>query len=413
MNATKQEEALRSIGKYQVVAKLAEGAVSVVYKCRDPKMGATVAIKIASVALARDKVLLKRFEQEYKTTANLSHPNIVRALEFGWEGQRPFIVMELVDGEDLWARIDRLGKLNEAEAVDYIIQVSKGLHEAHKGGIIHRDLKPDNILLAMDGQAKLADLGLSKDLEMDLGLTRDNHGLGTPNFIAPEQFADAKHSGVRSDIYALGATLYMAVTGQLPFAGDDLGEILKMKVGDKLVAPRKLVPTLSEPVDWAIRRAVLADPVRRFSSCPEFIAALLGEIKAPTARANAKPRNAPRASAAQAAKLDRERRTAMRYECALPTTCTINPSVHCDAPEEEPQADAQVCDLSAGGIGLLLARRFEPGSILTIVVSSESGHFQRTRDLRVLRVTKADGQGWFLAGTLLEKFSKDELRQLL
>jgi len=271
-----QKGPLRTIGKYQIGAKLADGLMGRVYKGYDPVSGETVAIKLASVALSRDPVLLKRFEQEFRTTSNLDHPNIVRGLEFGWKDSNPYIVMEFVDGEDMWVRIERLGRLTEAEAVSYLTQVAQGLHEAHKHGIIHRDIKPDNILLTMDGQAKLADLGLSKDLETDLDLTRPNKGIGTPNFIAPEQFADAKNAGVRCDIYSLGATFYMALTGQLPFAAPTLSAILKKKVANDLIAPRNLVPDLSTPVDWAVRRALMADPQRRFASCPEFIAALSG-----------------------------------------------------------------------------------------------------------------------------------------
>ncbi len=413
MNSTLQASGPRTIGKYQIVAKLARGNISTVYKGNDPTTGETVAIKVASLALAKDKVLLKRFEQEFRSTSNLCHPNIVRGLDFGWEGPLPFMVMEFVDGEDLWARIERVGRLSETEAIGYAIQVAEGLHEAHKNGIIHRDLKPDNILLTKDGQAKVADLGLSKDLESDLELTCDHHGLGTPNFIAPEQFSDAKHSGVRCDIYSLGATLYMALTGELPFAGTNLASILKMKLADDLIAPRKLVPSLSEHVDWAIRRAILADPARRYASCPEFIAALRGEVKGSAATVTAKPRLPVQRISAKAAKLERERRTAMRYECALPTTCTINPSLHPDASEVESQTDAQVCDISVAGIGLLLARRFEPGTVLKVVISNAKGDFAQTREVQVLRVTKADGKGWFLAGILLKKLAKKELRQLL
>src|SRR5262249_3135197 len=149
--------------------------------------------------------------------------------------------------------------------IDIITQAASGLHEAHKHGIIHRDIKPDNIMLTKNGQAKLADLGLSKDLEGKEDLTRPNHGLGTPNFIAPEQFGDAKNANIRCDIYALGATLYMALTGQLPFAGSNLTSIMTLKLANDLTSPRKLVPTLSEPVEWAVRRAVQTDPNRRFA----------------------------------------------------------------------------------------------------------------------------------------------------
>src|SRR5262245_26068595 len=125
----------QTIGKYQVIAKLSEGSMGTVYKAMDPGRGAMVAIKVAANALLRDKVLLQRFEQEFRSTSNLRHPNIVRGLEFGWEGPKPFIVMEYVDGENLRSAIERRGQIPEAEAINIIKQVAEGLHEAHKHGI--------------------------------------------------------------------------------------------------------------------------------------------------------------------------------------------------------------------------------------------------------------------------------------
>jgi serine/threonine protein kinase len=418
MSRTSNPRAKRTIGKYHIVAKLAEGAMSAVYKAHDASTGATVAIKVASAALTRDPVMVKRFEQEYRSTSNLCHPNIVRGLEFGWEGNRPYIVMELVDGEDMWTRIERLGKLTEAEAIDYIAQIGQGLHEAHKNGIIHRDIKPDNILLTADGQAKLTDLGLSKDLEQDLGLTRDDRGLGTPNFIAPEQFGDAKHAGVRCDIYALGATLYMALTGKLPFEAPSMSQTLKRKLANDLIPPRKLVPTLSERVDWAVRRAVQPEPERRFGSCPEFISALTGEVRGETAGSHdaaalAAAASAPRPPRGTVKRPDKDRRGAVRYDCALPISCTINLSVHDDVDEWQTKWDAQVVNLSITGIGLLLPRRFEPRTVLTVALTSTDGRVTRCRDMEVVRVVRTDRGAWYLGGTLSEKLSREELRQLL
>src|SRR5205814_314025 len=144
-------------------------------------------------------------------------------------------------------------------------------------GIIHRDVKPENILLTLDGQAKLGDLGLIKELEGDLELTNPDQGLGTPNFMAPEQFTEARSAGVRCDVYSLGATLYMAVTGVLPFQAKSIAVTLRKKLNNELTPPRELVPTLSKTVDWTIRRAVQVDPQRRHASCLEFIQSLTGE----------------------------------------------------------------------------------------------------------------------------------------
>src|ERR1043166_3028170 len=322
MAATKQAAALTKLGEYEVVAKLADGSMGSVFEGRRLSgSGEKVAIKFASVAVSRDPVMLKRFEQECRAVTSLDHPNIVRGLEFGWQGNRPFIVMELGDGEDMWTRIERLGPFSEAEAVDVIVQVAQGLHAAHKQGIIHRDVKPDNILLTRNGQAKLADLGLSKDLEENLDLTRPDKGLGTPNFIAPEQFGDAKHAGVRCDIYSLGATLYMALTGQLPFAGKGLASIMQKKLSGDIVPPRKLVPALSEHIDFAVRRALQVDPERRFATCLELIAALTGDTKPSVRRLPSKPEGPVRRPHKTANPSGRDRRSAVRYECTLPTRC--------------------------------------------------------------------------------------------
>jgi serine/threonine protein kinase len=223
-------------------------------------------------------VLRKRFEQEFRAANTLDHTNIVRALDFGQEGNTPYLVMEFVDGESLGQRIEREGRLPEVEAVRIIGQVAQGLHKAHKLGMIHRDVKPDNILLAAaDGQAKLTDLGLVKELDTDTNLTRTGRGLGTPHFMAPEQFRDAKNADQRCDIYSLGATLYMAVTGQMPFRASNPLDAWMKKVHNELVPSRDLVPSLSERIDWAIRRAMSADPAQRPANCREFVEDLTGK----------------------------------------------------------------------------------------------------------------------------------------
>ena len=121
--------------------------------------------------------------------------------------------MEFVDGQSLGRKLEHAGPLTEMEALRLIAQVAQGLRLAHKKGLIHRNVKPDNILMTAQGQAKLADLGLVKEVETDLNLTRTGRGLGTPHFMAPEQFRNAKYVDIRSDIYSLAATLYMMVTG--------------------------------------------------------------------------------------------------------------------------------------------------------------------------------------------------------
>jgi serine/threonine protein kinase len=268
---------LQAIGKYDLLEKIAEGGMGTIYKGRHRESGQLVAIKLMPAHLAANQVMLKRFEQEFRAASMLNHPNVVRALDFGQDGATPYLVMEFVEGESLGQKLERDGRMPDADAIRLIAQVAQGLHRAHKQGMIHRDVKPDNILVTPDGQAKLADLGLVKEVETDLNLTRTGRGLGTPHFMAPEQFRNAKNATVQCDIYSLGATLYMMVTGELPFGSTNgpLDAWMK-KIQNEIIPPRELVATLSERVDWAIRRAMSAAPEQRPATCREFVEDLTG-----------------------------------------------------------------------------------------------------------------------------------------
>ena len=267
---------LQTIGRYELFEKIAEGGMGTVYKATDKSNGQVVAIKVVPPQVAKNPVLMKRFEQEYTVSSTLDHPNIVRALDYGSNGSSYYLVMEYVNGASLGQRIEREGKIPEREAITIIAQIAQALHKAHKQGLIHRDVKPDNVLVTADGVAKLADLGLVKELDTDLNLTRTGRGLGTPHFMAPEQFRNAKNADARADIYSLGATLYMMLTGELPFQSNGPLEAWMKKINNDLVPARELVPDLSERVDWALRRAMSVDKDHRPSNCREFIEDLTG-----------------------------------------------------------------------------------------------------------------------------------------
>jgi serine/threonine protein kinase len=275
------EPALDRVGNYDLVEKIAEGGMGTVYKGRHRTTGAYVAIKLLATHMKNNPTYLQRFQKEYTTAKALDHPNIVRALEQSFEGDRPYLVMEYVDGESLGQRLERSGRLPEEEAIRIIVLAAQGLERAHKQGLIHRDVKPDNIMLTRDGGVKLADLGLVKEMDGDLNLTRTGRGLGTPHFMAPEQFRNAKHADVRCDVYSLGATLYMMVTGQMPFAALPPLEAWMKKVNNDLSAPRKLVASVSERTNWAIRRAMDPNPEKRPRSCKEFVEDLTGSKPIP------------------------------------------------------------------------------------------------------------------------------------
>ena len=266
----------RQLGNYDLLALVAEGGMGAVYRGRNRSTGQIVAVKVIPPETARNPLLLKRFEQEFKAATLIDHPNVVKALDYCGTGATPFLVMEFVDGETIGQRVERDGAMPEAEALRLMSQVCDGLNRAHKQGMIHRDVKPDNIMITADGVAKLTDLGLVKDIEGEQNLTRTGRGLGTPHFMAPEQFRNAKAADVRCDIYSLGATLYMMLTGAAPFDKTTPLDCWLRKTKNDFPPPRKFVRGLSDRVNWAVCRAMSCKPDDRPASCREFMEDLLG-----------------------------------------------------------------------------------------------------------------------------------------
>src|SRR3954447_1284512 len=267
------------LGIYDVLSKIADGGMGTVYKAKNRTNGEIVAVKVIAPATAKNPILLQRFEREFAAAKVLDHPNVVKAIDYCGAQPHPFLVMEFVDGLSIGQRIEQRGAYPEAEALRLVAQVCDGLQRAHKQGLVHRDVKPDNILVNQDGVAKLTDLGLVKEVEGDLNLTRTGRGLGTPHYMAPEQFRNAKTVDVRGDIYSLGATLYAMVTGVIPFDNASPLDCWMKKIRNEFPAPKELNPAVSDRVDWAIRRAMSAEPGQRPSSCREFLEDLPGQSR--------------------------------------------------------------------------------------------------------------------------------------
>ena len=245
----------RRLGPYEVIAKIGKGSAGSVFKARHSGTGALVAIKVLCLDAARDPISMKRFEQEFLATRSLISPHIVHSLDFGREGAAPYLVMEFVEGMSLTNHLKSVGRMTESDALLMIVQVAQALHYSHERGIIHRDVNPANIMLSADGQARLTDFGLVKSLESSQNLTVTATALGTPCFMAPEQFEDAKRIDHRCDIYGLAATLYKALTGESPYNARALGGTVRKKLDGEITAPRLLVPGLNMRIDWAIMRA--------------------------------------------------------------------------------------------------------------------------------------------------------------
>ena len=271
----------RTLGAFEIRERISTGGMGTVYKAYQRGMDRTVALKVLPPELAAKPVALQRFYQEARSAARLDHPNIVRAIDVGEHEGLHYFAMEFVEGESLARRIKRGGRLSEAEAVRVIAAVAEALDAAHASGIIHRDVKPENVLIATDGTVKLADFGLVKRLDLDLGLTQPGKGVGTTNYMAPEQFRDAKNADARCDIYGLGGTLYSALTGVAPWAGMEPLPMFERKVVGDLPSVKQLAPAVSVRMESVVRRAMDPKPERRFANCTEFLSDLEGRMRAP------------------------------------------------------------------------------------------------------------------------------------
>jgi eukaryotic-like serine/threonine-protein kinase len=271
------------LGLYDLIEKIAEGGMGTVYKAQHIQTGAVVAVKVLPLEMTKNAVLMRRFEQEFRSAAVLDHPNVVKGLDYSDRAPSPYLVMEYVPGKSLGQKIELGGPMAFKESIYVLSQVCEGLHSAHKQGLIHRDIKPDNILVMPNLVAKITDLGLVRDLDSEEQLTRTGRGLGTPYYMAPEQFRNAKNVDVRSDIYSLGATFYVMLTGKIPFEHCSPLDCWIKKSKDDFPAPRTFNDKIPLRADQAIRRAMSANPANRPKSCREFMEDILGEKWHPAA----------------------------------------------------------------------------------------------------------------------------------
>jgi serine/threonine protein kinase len=269
--------ALGQLGRYQLQDELGHGAMGTVHLARDTHLDRQVAIKVLPPHCTNDPGAVARFRREAKALARLSHPAIVQAYDAGEAGDKHFLVMEYVEGTSLAAVLRDKGRLPPTQAADYIYQAAGGLEHAHSRGLVHRDLKPSNLLLTARGRVKILDLGLARFLQdqiEDPSLTRENTGLGTPDYAAPEQFRNAHDVDARADIYALGCTLYHLITGRVPFPGSSLSEKCEGHEHQEPPAVEDLCPEVPAGLALAIRRMMAKQPAQRFQTAGEVADAL-------------------------------------------------------------------------------------------------------------------------------------------
>jgi serine/threonine-protein kinase len=243
----------------------------VVYRATDTVLDRTVALKSLPAELLANQDLVRRFQREAKLLAALTHPNIVGVYDLVSQDGQLYMAMELVRGRDLSALLEERGRLSEAEAVDIALQCARALSHAHGEGIIHRDFKPDNVLLTADGTAKVTDFGIAKS-QSGPRMTQTGALMGTPYYMSPEQ-SSGSEVDARTDLYALGATLYELLSGGPPFVGNT-GQILIQHISEEPAPLQERAPDVSAELTALVHALFEKDREQRPRDMNEVVARL-------------------------------------------------------------------------------------------------------------------------------------------
>ncbi|MBI4508054.1 MAG: serine/threonine protein kinase [Deltaproteobacteria bacterium] len=260
------------IGSCRLVEEIASGGMAVVYKAVQENLNRTVAVKALKTAVAGDSQFAIRFEREALSLAQMQHENIIHVYDFLKERGAFFIVMEYVEGVDVYDLLERCGHLPVDVAAIVGVQVARALDYAHYRGIIHRDIKPANIMIARSGGVKLMDFGIARDPAFE-DLTQAGTGVGTPSYMSPEQVLGDKLD-FRSDLFALGIVMYQMVTGKKPFIEDEDRSVMQKIRLEKHPNPRKVNPDIPRELERILSRCLQKLPRDRWRSTQELVVAL-------------------------------------------------------------------------------------------------------------------------------------------
>lgn len=268
------------IGPYEILGPLGAGGMGVVYVARDTRLGRKVAVKLLPTYFSQDQDRLRRFEQEARAASALSHPNILSIHDIGEHAGSPYVISELLEGETLRDRLIG-GPLPQRKAIDYALQLTRGLATAHERGIIHRDLKPENIFVTKDGQVKILDFGLAKlvapvgghELQSDAPTIKVKTGsgviMGTAGYMSPEQVR-GQPTDHRSDIFSFGAVLYEMLSGKRAFHGDSMVESLNAILKDEPPDLAEGLAGVSPALSRLVNRCLEKNPAERFHSASDL-----------------------------------------------------------------------------------------------------------------------------------------------
>lgn len=267
-----EEGGLQQIPGYQILSKLGAGAMAAVFKARQISLDRIVAIKVLPKRMSENKEFVDRFYKEGKAAAKLNHPNIVGAVDVGEANGFHYFVMEYVEGQTVFDKLDKGQRYSEKDALNIVIQVCRALAHAHKAGFIHRDVKPKNIMITPDGVAKLADMGLARETsDVEAAQAEAGKAYGTPYYISPEQIRGELDVDQRADIYSLGATFYHMVTGQVPFDAPTPSAVMHKHLKEDLIPPDHLNPSLTAGVGEVIEVSMAKRRRNRYQSAEEML----------------------------------------------------------------------------------------------------------------------------------------------
>ncbi|MBF6605958.1 MAG: Stk1 family PASTA domain-containing Ser/Thr kinase [Chloroflexi bacterium] len=259
-------------GRYRLMELLGQGGMATIYRAHDSQLDRDVAVKVLRPEYGRDPDFGVRFRHEAQAAASLNDPNIVSVYDFGQDEHGPYIVMELVDGEDLATIIRRNGPLGVRQAARLTAEVARALSAAHARGIVHRDVKPGNILVATDGRVKVTDFGIARAIA-EAQMTLPGLTLGSVHYFSPEQ-ARGEQTTAASDIFSLGIVLYEALTGRRPFEGDGAAAIAVARLQGPTPDPSAVMSGIPASIAALDRRALERDPADRFPSAAAMADAL-------------------------------------------------------------------------------------------------------------------------------------------
>lgn len=255
-------------GRYEIIELIGSGGMANVYKAKCHRLNRMVAVKILKSDMAENEEIRRRFRDESRAVAQLSHANIVSVYDVSSSGDTEYIVMELIDGITLKQYMERRGQMDWRESLHFIIQIMRALEHAHSRGIIHRDIKPQNIMVLRDGSVKVADFGIACLQNNTQTLTQD--ALGSVHYISPEQ-ARGEHIDARSDIYSAGVVLYEMLTGRLPFEGDTAVSVAIQHLSSVPLAPSEIREDVPKGLELICMKAMCADINKRYASATAML----------------------------------------------------------------------------------------------------------------------------------------------